>query len=117
MQIADYICEHILSEKLRAGDRVQSVREMATTVAVNPNTVVRTFNYLEDEGIIFKERGVGYFVGTDAYLKTRNMKKDSFTKEFLPEVFKMMDLLQIDWEELEQLYQNRPISKEAGAKN
>lgn len=111
MQIADYLCEHILTEKLQAGDRVQSVREMASTVAVNPNTVVRTFNYLEDKGIIYKERGVGYFVENDAYDLTRKMKRDSFMKEFLPEVFKMMDLLQINWEELEELYQKEKVEQ------
>lgn len=104
MQIADYILDNILAERLQTGDRVQSVREMASTVQVNPNTVVRTYNYLQDEGIIFNQRGIGYFVSDDAYEKTRQLKKENFTKHHLPEVFKMMRLLQIDFEDLKEIY-------------
>ena len=111
MQIADYILDNILAERLQTGDRVQSVREMASTVQVNPNTVVRTYNYLQDEGIIFNQRGIGYFVSDDAYEKTRQLKKESFTKHHLPEVFKMMRLLQIDFEDLKEIYQKNQNGK------
>lgn len=111
MQIADYILDNILAERLQTGDRVQSVREMASTVQVNPNTVVRTYNYLQDEGIIFNQRGIGYFVSDDAYEKTRQLKKESFTKQHLPEVFKMMRLLQIDFEDLKEIYQKSQNGK------
>ena len=42
MQIADHISEQILAGSMQAGDKVPSVREMATNIAVNPNTVMRT---------------------------------------------------------------------------
>mgnify|MGYP005666370545 CR=1 FL=1 len=105
MQIADYILDNILAEQLQTGDRVQSVREMASNVQVNPNTVVRTYSYLQDKGIIFNQRGIGYFVADDAYEKTRQLKKESFTNHYLPEVFKLMRLLQIDFEDLREIYQ------------
>ncbi len=111
MQIADYILDNILAERLQTGDRVQSVREMASTVQVNPNTVVRTYSYLQEKGIIFNQRGIGYFVSDDAYEKTRQLKKESFTKQHLPEVFKMMRLLQIDFEDLKEIYQKSQNGK------
>lgn len=107
MQIADYVLENILSETFKAGDRLQSIREMAATVQVNPNTVTRSFNYLQDEGIIFNKRGIGFFVADDAPQKTRDIKKQAFIDDYLPQFFKMMDLLGLNFDELEALYNEK----------
>ena len=48
LQIADYICENIMAEQWIKGDKIQSVREMAATIQVNPNTVMRTYSHLQD---------------------------------------------------------------------
>ena len=103
MQIADYICENILATELKGGDRIQSVREMAAQVEVNPNTVARTFSYLQEKEIIFNKRGVGYFVAEDALERTKAIKKEAFLKHYVPEVFKMMELLGISFEDLQAL--------------
>lgn len=103
MQIADYICESILANELKEGDRIQSVREMAAQVEVNPNTVARTFSYLQEKEIIYNKRGVGYFVADDALNKTKALKKEAFISRFLPEVFKMMELLNISFEDMKAL--------------
>lgn len=84
MQIADYICESILAAELKGGDRIQSVREMAAQVEVNPNTVARTFTYLQEKEIIFNKRGVGYFVAEDALEKTKVLKKAALSNSFSP---------------------------------
>ncbi len=107
MQIADHICEEILASKLRQGERIQSVREMASTIQVNPNTVMRTFSYLQDQDIIFNKRGIGYFIAEDALKKIKQMKKQQFINQNLPEFFKMMDLLEISFEELQKLYKEQ----------
>ena len=62
LQIADQLSENILLRKWSPGDRIPSVRELAVSVEVNPNTVMRTFNYLQEKGIIYNKRGIGYFV-------------------------------------------------------
>ncbi len=103
MQIADYICENILATELKGGDRIQSVREMAAQVEVNPNTVARTFSYLQEKEIIFNKRGVGYFVAEDAFERTKAIKKEAFLKHYVPEVFKMMELLGISFKDLQAL--------------
>ena len=103
MQIADFICENILSGELKGGDRLQSVRETAAQVEVNPNTVARTFSYLQDKEIIYNKRGVGFFIADDALEKTKSLKKEAFIKKFLPEVFKMMELLELSFEDLRNL--------------
>jgi DNA-binding transcriptional regulator YhcF (GntR family) len=80
LQIADYICENIIAEQWVKGDKIQSVREMAATIQVNPNTVMRTYSHLQDLGIIFNQRGIGYFVADDALQKTKAIKKEDFIK-------------------------------------
>jgi DNA-binding transcriptional regulator YhcF (GntR family) len=65
---------------------------------------MRTFNYLQDKGIIFNKRGIGYFVSDDGYEKTLELKKEQFIQEELPQMFRMLDLLRMDFGELEKRY-------------
>jgi DNA-binding transcriptional regulator YhcF (GntR family) len=104
MQIADLIMDSVLEQKLRAGDRVSSVRELAASVQVNPNTVMRAFTYLQDKGVIFNQRGIGYYIADDAFDKAQLLKKEEFVSRYLPELFKRMNLLGISLPELERLY-------------
>jgi DNA-binding transcriptional regulator YhcF (GntR family) len=104
-QIADYILNNIITEELKPGDRLQSVRDMAAEVQVNPNTVVRTFNFLSDEEVIYNQRGIGYFIADDAREKAYAFQRKYFIENELPLVFRTMDLLKIDFEELEALHE------------
>jgi len=106
MQIADHISEQILAGTMQAGDKVPSVREMATNIAVNPNTVMRTYSYLQEQNIIFNKRGIGYFVAEEALHKIRSMKKETFITQYLPVFFKNMDLLKIKYEDLQKLHED-----------
>lgn len=104
MQIADYICENILSDKIKAGEKIQSVREMAATIQVNPNTVMRTYTYLQELDIIYNKRGIGYFVADDAAKKTKAIRREEFIKDYLPELFKTIDLLELDFDDIKEIY-------------
>ncbi|WP_235295701.1 GntR family transcriptional regulator [Portibacter marinus] len=105
LQIADRLCEQILSEEISGEDRIPSVREFAADIQVNPNTVMRTYGLLQDQGILYNKRGIGYFVSEKAKQIVMKTKKEEFIQESLPELFKMMDLLNIDFNELENIYQ------------
>lgn len=104
LQIADYICEAILREKWKEGDRIPSVRELAVSMEVNPNTTMRTFNYLQDKGIIYNKRGIGYFISEDGKAKTLELKKQEFIEEEIPRFIKSMKLLGVSMEELKNFY-------------
>lgn len=106
LQIADLFFENILLKKWNPGDRIPSVREMAVTIEVNPNTVMRTFTYLQDQGIIFNKRGIGYFVADDGYEKAMTLKKEDFIKDELPKIFKTMSLLNLSLEDLGKYYKH-----------
>jgi GntR family transcriptional regulator len=104
LQIADIMCENILTENWAVDERIPSVREMAVSLEVNPNTVMRAYAYLQDKEIIYNKRGIGYFVTNDAYQKTVELMKSNFIKNDLPHVFKTMGLLNMDFDELKTLY-------------
>lgn len=107
LQIADYMCENILSGSWHESDRIPSVREMAVETEVNPNTVMRTYGYLQDKGVIYNKRGIGYFIHENAEHLTRDMVRDEFIHNELPYLFKRMSMLDISIEELQALYAER----------
>ena len=93
LQIGDYICEQILLGKWNEGDRILSVRELGVELQVNPNTVLRTFDFLQTNEIIFNKRGVGYFVMENAKTKIIEYRRKQFLELELPILFKNMNLL------------------------
>jgi GntR family transcriptional regulator len=106
-QIADLACENVLSGAWKTGDRVPSVRELAGEIEVNPNTVVRTYAYLQDQGIIQNQRGLGYYVADRAPEVTRELMRRTFVTRDLPRVVRTMDLLGMGVDELRGLYEGR----------
>ena len=103
MQIADWVCEQILLGRWKSDERALSVRELGAQLEVNPNTVVRSYDFLEAKSILVNKRGVGFFVTADAIIQVKQYKKQRFIEEELPALAKTMRLLQIDFKELERL--------------
>ena len=104
IQIADRICDRVLSGNYKADSRIPSVRELAVEMEVNPNTVMRSFERLQANEIIYNKRGIGYFVASDAEQKIREMRHNQFVEEVLPAVFKEMHLLDVGIDELTKAY-------------
>ena len=105
LQIADYICERILLKQWKTGERIPAVRELAVQVEVNPNTVMRTFEFLQSQNIIYNQRGIGYFVSPDAVKNTTEYRKAEFIEKELPNIFRNIYLLDMDIDELKQRYE------------
>ncbi|MCF0039647.1 GntR family transcriptional regulator [Dyadobacter fanqingshengii] len=104
LQIADYICEQILLGKWPPNERIPSVRDFGGMLEVNPNTVMRTYDFLQNKEIIFNKRGIGYSVSEDAQQRILIYKKERFLESELPEVFKTLYLLNITMDEVKTLY-------------
>lgn len=102
LQIADTMCERILSEAWRQGERIASVREVAEQLGVNPNTALRSFDYLQSANIIFNRRGVGYFVSDDAKSLALNLQREYFLSEELPYIMAQMRVLGLTFEDLKK---------------
>ncbi len=105
LQIADYVCEKILLQEWKPGERIPSVRELAVQLEVNPNTVMRTFEHLQQNEIIYNQRGIGYHVAQGAVKTAMKYRKIDFTEKDLPNFFRNMYLLEIDMEELAKLFE------------
>lgn len=104
LQIADYVCEQILLQKWLPKDRLLSVRELAVELQVNPNTAMRTYEFLQGQEIIFNKRGIGYFVSEDAPAKILTYRKTQFLNDELPVLFRNMYLLGVGLDEIESRY-------------
>lgn len=100
LQIADRLMEQILSGELAEEERMPSVRDVAEAMGVNPNTVMRTFEQLQGEEIIYNRRGVGYFVSADAKQKILAEQRREFLEEELPLIKQKMQMLGISLDEL-----------------
>lgn len=104
MQIRDYVGDMILNGTYPESERIPSVRDMAATMEVNPNTVLRSYGQLQDEGIIHNQRGLGYFVSTGARDRVLAARKENFLRHTLPDVFHAMEVLDIDFDEVREYY-------------
>ncbi len=100
LQIADYVCEKILLKEMKPDERIPSVRELAIQLEVNPNTVMRTFDFLQQQEIIYNQRGIGYFVAAGAYKNALQYRKNEFGEKDLPNIFRNMYLLGMELDEL-----------------
>lgn len=100
MQIVDWVFEQILTTELKPGDKAKSVREMAVMFEVNPNTVMRSYDYLQNNDIFYNKRGIGFFVTEDAVQKIKMLRKKQFMEEEIPVFLKNMKLLDIDINEI-----------------
>ena len=92
-QIYELIAMRILSTEWAEGSRIVSVRELAQEVGVNPNTVMRSYENLERDGIIFNRRGIGFFVSEGAVEHIRNLERQKFMEEELPKLQARLSLL------------------------
>ncbi len=104
LQIVEKISENILGKRWLEGEKIPSVRELAIDVEVNPNTVMRSYTHLQDMGVIYMKRGIGYFVSDNAIDITLSVMKDNFIKNELPKFFKAIKLLKMDFEEIMERY-------------
>lgn len=104
LQIADRIMEEILQEVYPEEERIPSVREYAATVEVNANTVIRSYDYLQNHEIIFNKRGIGYFVNKGGKKNILKLRRKVFLNEDIPEVFRQMELLQISLADINAMY-------------
>lgn len=93
LQIYDTICDQVLSGALVPDGRIPSVREYGAQLGVNPNTIMRTYEKLTTDGIIYNKRGLGFFISQDAREKVLECKKTEFVNETVPKIRRQLQLL------------------------
>jgi GntR family transcriptional regulator len=110
-QIADQLRDRILRGEWTEGGRIPSIRELAVEIGVNPNTVTKTYQALTEQGVIETQRGRGYFVNDGARKKILSEMKSEFISEELPQLIRMMQLLDFSLEEFVEIYRNNSGDK------
>lgn len=105
-QIVEQIRFRILSSQLKTGDELPTIRGLAESLKVNPNTIARAYRELEHEGLVEKRRTTGTFVAEVSGKISRTRRKSLLT----PEIDKLLVLaghLGADADELDELIQSR----------
>ena len=105
LQIAAYVSEKILRGIWPPGEKILSVRDLAVELQVNPNTVMRTYEFLQSQEVIFNKRGIGFFVAPDGIKKVKAYRKERFIQQDLPEFFRNIYMLDITLDDLQSRYE------------
>ena len=107
MQIVEIIKSRIVTGILKSGEKLPSVRDLATELKVNPNTIQRSYAELERQNIVFTQRGMGTFVTEDiSILKDlkdtmarekvlsfiEDMERLGYTKDEIPDYIRKLAL-------------------------
>ena len=103
IQLVEMLRKEIVSGKLKAGERLPSVRELALTARVNPNTMQKALVELENEGLVYTERTNGKFVTANKELIEKIKRK--LAKEKVNNYIKDMKNIGITYEESIQYLQ------------
>lgn len=99
-----FLLQQDTHQEWRAEERVVSVGELSTQLAVNSRTVLKAYEYLQAEEIIYPERGMGFYLSKDAVKKVMKIQKKEFFENQLADMFRSMELLGISIEEITERY-------------
>jgi len=77
-QVIIQIRQQIMTDGLKEGDQLETVRALAARLKVNPMTVSKAYSFLEVEGLVQRKRGIGLFV-----VKIRKGQKDQIKSQLL----------------------------------
>ncbi|MCX4318346.1 GntR family transcriptional regulator [Lachnospiraceae bacterium 38-14] len=67
-QIKDGIRKLLLSKAIEPDEKLPSVRELASSLAINPNTISRAYRELESEGYVYSKQGKGTFASSPVFI-------------------------------------------------
>lgn len=104
LQLADQIMDVAERNPGLSGQRIPSVRDYAARYGVNANTVMRTYTWLQQEGIIYNQRGIGYFYSPDATQKILEIRRKVFFEKELPYFLGRLRTLEISPSDFEGIY-------------
>jgi DNA-binding transcriptional regulator YhcF (GntR family) len=103
LQIAERIENSIVDGSLAADTQVPSTNELAAFHRINPATAAKGINQLVADGILYKRRGIGMFVATDARAQLLERRRRDFTRQFVAPLMAEAGKLGMDAEEIKKL--------------
>ena len=103
IQIADWLENAIIDGTLQPDEKVYSQYQLAELFTINPATAGKGLTILLDAGIVYKKRGLGTFVSSDAKQKLRAKRKEQTLSKLIQDLLYEAELLDIDKEELDKI--------------
>jgi len=108
LQIVEQVRQRVSIGKLRSGEQLPTVRQMATELRVNFNTVARAYRLLDEAGLISTQQGRGTYIWEAPNEETlKQLKKKSLeelTRNYLDETSRLGYSLKDALEELKRIY-------------
>ncbi len=102
MQIVQQIRRLVASGELEAGEELPSIRSLADTLVINPNTVARAYRDLETAGVVTSSRGLGTFVAaTDQ--STAHSERRSLLSRKLSDLLVESNQMGIPFKEVQEM--------------
>lgn len=83
IQLADWLCDSIISGAIKEGEQIPSTTEISVTCKVNPATALKGVNMLVDKNIIYKKRGLGMFVAEGAVEMLKTQRRSDFFDAYI----------------------------------
>jgi GntR family transcriptional regulator len=99
-QLRDRVVAMMLDGVLKEGDPLPSVRNVAAEYRVNPLTVLKSYQYLVDEQLVEKRRGLGMFIRVGAHRLLLDGERQRFLAEQWPIIYATIQRLGLKPEEL-----------------
>ncbi|WP_158965523.1 GntR family transcriptional regulator [Paraglaciecola sp. L3A3] len=100
LQLYQQVITRIIDGHIKEGEALPSVRTMAAELQINPITISKAYQMLQDEQIVEKQRGKGLFVKTGAPEKILVREKQAFLSKDWPQIMSQISRLNIDIDEL-----------------
>ena len=100
-QICEQLCASIAAGDVKSGQRLMPVRDIATKLGVNPNTVQHAFELLEQQEVLCSRQGSGWYIAEDTEAACRLHQQA--IREKLDIFFKEMEQMGISPEETKKM--------------
>ncbi len=114
-QIAERIESDIIDGTLAEESQVPSTNEFAAFYRINPATAAKGVNRLVDDGILYKQRGIGMFVSTGARTVLIQRRREQFFDQYVQPLAREARKLGIEPDELADMIRQGEHALQAGA--
>ena len=106
LQIINHIKRAAASGELKPDDKLPSARELSKQILINPNTILKAYNELENENIVYNKKGLGTFISSQPS-KIKNSEKTKIIAEIIDQLIVESISLGIGEEELKKLFEKK----------
>ena len=100
LQLYQQVLSRILDGYIKEGEALPSVRKVASQYQLNPITISKAYQMLQDEQVVEKQRGKGLFVKNGAQENMLTREREAFLTHQWPQILKQITRLKLSAEQL-----------------